>query len=264
ARQDAWLLLGHLCQMDRATLLASALDELAPQHRRAFSALVQRRAAREPLAQILGSKEFWSLDFQISKEVLCPRPDSECLIEAALSRLKEGRNAQSWGGRILDMGTGSGCLLLALLSELPAASGLGLDISKRALSMARSNSQRLGLNRRAAWLCADWARALDGTFDLIISNPPYIKAGERNALAPEVKDFEPATALFAGDDGLEAYRAMAGDLRRLLARGGFVCLEIGLGQADAVSAILRQHRLETVDQKRDLAGIDRCLIAEHA
>lgn len=264
ARHDAWLLLGYRLQQDRATLLANALDSLGPEEQHAFSELVDRRTDREPLAQIVGQKEFWSLDFQITADVLCPRPDSECLIEAALIEVGRRCQAGAWAGRILDLGTGSGCLLLALLSEWPAASGVGVDISRRALSIARSNGEKLALARRTHWLCADWGTALDGSFDLIISNPPYVSKGEAEALAPEVRGFEPATALFAGEDGLDAYRALAGDLNRLLVSKGVALIEIGAGQAQSVEGLLEDKGLRPIGRRQDLAGIDRCLIAERS
>ncbi|MGI9490546.1 MAG: peptide chain release factor N(5)-glutamine methyltransferase [Geminicoccaceae bacterium] len=262
ARHDAWLLLCHVLQQDRATLLAHALDSLGPEAQHSFSRLVDRRADREPIAQIIGRKEFWSLEFRITADVLCPRPDSECLIEAALGEVDRRYEARTWPGRILDLGTGSGCLLLTLLSEWPAASGVGVDISLRALSMARLNGERLALTERAHWLCSDWGAALEGGFDLIVSNPPYVTTGEAETLAPEVRDFEPATALFAGVDGLDAYRLLAGDLHRLLAPDGVTLLEVGAGQAQSVERLMEDNDLRPIGRRQDLAGIDRCLIVE--
>lgn len=259
-RQDAWLLLAHLRGADRASLLADSHDGLDPREVRQLECLVERRAAREPLAQIVGAKEFWSLTFQISADVLCPRPDSECLVEAALEQIDRKRPPHRWAGRILDLGTGSGCLLLALLSELPMAYGIGIDISTSALAMARSNGQRLGLDARVDWMCGHWGAALDGCFDLIISNPPYIAEGE--TLAPEVRQYEPANALFAGSDGLDAYRSLRYDLGRLLAPGGQACIELGAGQAASVEALMRESGLQTLASRQDLAGIDRCLILQ--
>jgi len=250
ARQEAWLLLAHIRRQDRATLLAHALDDLGQDDWRGFQQLVERRAAREPLAQIVGRKEFWSLDFRVTSDVLCPRPDSETLIEAALAEIRRRSKANDWVGHILDLGTGSGCLLLSLLSEMPGASGVGVDVSMQALSIARSNSQALCLADRAAWLCGDWGTALDGRFDVIISNPP--------------RRFEPETALIGGEDGLDAYRSLGHDLSRLLAPNGLVFLEIGAGQAEAVERLLAASGFRTIDRRRDFAGIDRCLIAQLA
>lgn len=262
ARQDAWLLLAHIRKQDRATLLAHVRDALEADDQRAFQRLVDRRARREPLAQIVGRKEFWSLDFRISADVLCPRPDSECLIEAALAEVDKRCRSSERAPRILDLGTGSGCLLLALLSEWSAADGVGVDVSSRALAIARSNGESLDLAGRAQWLCANWGAALRGCFDLIVSNPPYIARNETPRLEPEVRQFEPETALFAGEDGLDAYRSLAGDLRRLLAPDGFACLEVGFDQADSVEALLKDAGLRTTGRRQDLAGIDRCLIVE--
>lgn len=262
ARQDAWLLLAHVCGQDRATLLAHARDPLGADDRRLFQGLVDRRARREPLAQILERKEFWSLDFRISADVLCPRPDSESLIEAALTEVDKRCRPNARALRILDLGTGSGCLLLALLSEWSTASGIGVDRSSTALTIARSNAEMLGLAERAAWLCADWGTALDQRFDLVVSNPPYIARSDRPKLEPEVRQFEPEAALFAGEDGLDAYRSLAGDLHRLLVPNGLAFLEVGFDQADPVEALLEGAGLNAIGRRQDLAGIDRCLIAE--
>jgi release factor glutamine methyltransferase len=261
ARLDAWLLLAHVRGEDRATLLAHATDELGAGDRQAFRRLVARRQAREPLAQIVGRKEFWSLDFLVTSDVLCPRADSETLVEAALSGLGGRCVASHWRGRVLDLGTGSGCLLLALLRECRAAEGIGVDLSMAALGIARANGERLGLADRARWLRADWGSALAAaSVDLILANPPYIADGDANSLAPEIRKFEPGAALFAGQEGLDAYKALAPDLCRLLRPGGLACLEVGAGQADAVEALLLQAGLEGRGRRRDLAGIERCVI----
>jgi release factor glutamine methyltransferase len=265
-RTDARLLLAHLRSVDRATLLADAREPLGHDELASFRQLVDRRVAREPVAQIIGRKEFWSLDFQITADVLCPRPDSECVVEAALKEVRwlasrlGGNRQRGWEGRILDLGTGSGCLLLALLSELPAASGIGVDISMQALSVARSNGERLGLETQASWLCGDWGASIEGRFDLIVSNPPYVTLDAAAELAPEVREFEPGTALFAGKDGLDAYRALRHDLNRLLAPEGAVLLELGEGQAAEVEALFLASGFRSVRRQQDLAGIDRCLI----
>jgi release factor glutamine methyltransferase len=198
--------------------------------------------------------------------VLCPRPDSECLIDAALQEVQRlaSQNGpghpHKWPGRILDLGTGSGCLLLALLSELPASRGVGVDVSMQALSLARLNGERLCLDQQVRWLCGDWGASLEGRFDLIISNPPYIAEEAADDLAPEVRDFEPAMALFAGKDGLDAYRILADEFNRLLQPDGAACLEIGEGQADTVEALFLQAGFPSIRRRQDLAGIDRCLI----
>ena len=264
ARQDAWLLMGWVRKQDRAALFADAFEQLSPAHHRRFLDLIERRAQREPTAQILGMKEFWSLDFRIDSNVLCPRPETECLVETALELLAARGRIQDQPLRILDLGTGSGCLLLALLKECPMATGLGIDVSPSALEIARLNGASLGLASRASWLCGYWGASLEGGFDVIVSNPPYIASSAAGDLAPEVRDFEPERALFAGEDGLDAYRSMAPDLRRLVMPDGIVCLEVGFGQASDVSAILADAGLETIDTRRDLAGIDRCLVLRRA
>ena len=262
ARTEAWLLLGSVLSWDRATLIAHALDELNDMDRQAFFALASRRSRHEPTAQILGQKEFWSLPFTVSKEVLCPRPDSETLVEMTLALLKKRFGGESTALRLLDLGTGSGCLALALLHELPGASGIGIDRSETALAIASANGNRLGLTPRVDWLCSNWTAALDGTFDLIISNPPYISAREWPALAPEIRLFEPDIALLAGADGLDAYRLLAPEIKRLLAPGGIACLEHGYGQADDITRLMADAGLTRIAQQKDLAGIERCLAFE--
>lgn len=263
ANQDAWLLMSHVRQRDRATLLAHAREDLDADDLRAFQALVCRRIRREPLAQIVGMKEFWSLEFRITTDVLCPRPDSECLIEASVAEAGD-RGLENETARLLDLGTGSGCLLLALLSELPSAEGIGVDISRSALSVARSNAEKLGFAERARWLCGDWAKAFDSRFDIVLCNPPYIARGAASELAPEILQFEPEKALFAGEDGLDAYRSLACDLRRLLTANGFACIEVGFDQAEAVTVLMECHGLRSISRRLDLAGIDRCLIVDRA
>jgi release factor glutamine methyltransferase len=260
ARGEAWLLLSAATGRSRAELIAGAPLRLSPAEEEQLAALAARRLRREPMAYILGSREFWSLPFQVGPAVLVPRPESETVVEAALENIAD-RTAPL---RILDLGSGSGCLLLALLSELPHATGLGIDRSAAALAIASTNAERLGLAGRAAFRKSDWGRNLAGPFDLIVSNPPYVAETDASSLAPEVLAFEPKAALFAGPDGLCAYQALASDCARLLARDGVVCLEIGQGQAAAVAAIMRRHGLRLVASRPDLAGIERCLILRPA
>ena len=257
ARGDAWLLLAAATGRERASLMAAGADEIAATERSRLDELVRRRSAREPMAYILGEREFWSLVFQVTPAVLIPRPESETMVEAALAKVGDRRAPL----RVLDLGTGSGCLLLALLSELPAATGLGVDLSTGALTLARANAGRLGLAGRARFEEGSWGAGLQGGFDLIVANPPYVGAGELAGLEPEVREFEPQLALIAGADGLCAYRALIPDCARLLAEGGSVALEIGQGQGDAVAALLARHGLVVVDRRLDLAGIERCLVA---
>ena len=256
ARSEAWLLLSAATGRSRAELIAGAPLPLSPAQEERLEALAARRLAREPMAYILGSREFWSLPLHVGPAVLVPRPESETVVEAALRNIADRTAAL----RILDLGTGSGCLLLALLSELPHASGLGVDRSAAALAIAESNALRLGLAGRAAFRVDDWGCDLTGPFDVIVSNPPYVARTAAESLAPEVRAFEPEEALFAGPDGLCAYRALAPDCARLLAADGIACLEIGQAQGASVEAIMLRQGLELVASRPDLAGIERCLI----
>jgi release factor glutamine methyltransferase len=257
ARAEAWLLLAAATGRPRAALMAGVAETLSKDEVRRIQAMVRRRRAREPIAYILGEKEFWSLPFRVGPAVLIPRPETETVVEAALARVADRRAPL----RILDLGTGSGCLLLALLSELPEARGVGTDVSAAALALAEVNAARLGLAARVELRPGDWGRALAPAFDLIVGNPPYVAASAWPGLQPEVREFEPAGALLAGPDGLDAYRALAPDCARLLAPRGSVALEIGAGQGDAVAHILGQAGLALQERRRDLAGIERCLVA---
>ncbi len=259
-RLDAGLLLGHVLDADRATLIGHPDRRLDRGEDRRFTALVARRAAREPIAQLTGEREFWSLSIRVGPTVLVPRPDSETLIAAALDPLAD--RGRPW--RVLDLGTGSGCLLLALLSELPNARGIGVDISWDALGVARRNAARLGLADRARFVRGDWGRALIGEFDIIVANPPYIADAAFADLEPEVARYEPRIALAGGADGLDCYRGLAADLDRLLAPTGTAAIEIGAGQGSAVSAILAAAGVAATGIKRDLAGIERCLVVRGA
>jgi release factor glutamine methyltransferase len=260
ARREALLLLAEATGRTRIDLVVGPQANLAANEEAALEELARRRALREPMAYLLGEREFWSLPFLVSPAVLIPRADSETVVEAALSMVAD----RSAALRLLDLGTGSGCLVLALLTELPAATGLGTDASEAALSLARANARRLGLDGRAAFDRGDWGQDLRGRFDLIVSNPPYVASSEWAALEPEVRVFEPRSALLGGTDGLAAYRALAPDLARLLAPGASVCLEVGARQADPVTGILRTAGLEVTSRRRDLAGIERCLVGRVA
>jgi release factor glutamine methyltransferase len=217
------------------------------------------RAAREPLAQITGHREFWSLDFAVTADTLVPRPDTETLIEAALAAFP----ARAAVRRVLDLGTGTGCLLLAALHEFPDAFGVGVDRVPAAAALAARNAAALGMADRAALLCADWASALAGRFDLVLCNPPYIPAAEIAGLMADVALYEPASALAGGADGLDAYRAVLPVLPGLLEPGGVAVLEIGQGQAGAVTALAARNRLAeglASGPRADLAGIARALV----
>ncbi len=217
---------------------------------------MKRRVNREPLAQIVGHREFWSLDFIVTHDTLTPRPDSETIVAAALA-LADGRDRAV---QILDFGTGTGCLLLSLLHEWPQARGVGVDCSAAALDVARRNAASLGLSNRAQFIRGAWGAGLRGSFHVIVANPPYIAEAELPGLAPEL-GFEPLGALSGGHDGLDAYRALAGDIARLLATDGVAVLEVGQGQAESVEAILRASGLTIGPRQRDLAGIERGVTA---
>jgi release factor glutamine methyltransferase len=256
ARSEAWLLLASAADRPRAALMVAAEEEVAPAIRSRLEGLIGRRAAREPIAYILGEKEFWSLRFEVSPAVLIPRPDSETLVEAALDHLLEQDAAA-----VLDLGTGSGCLLLSVLSERPHVFGVGVDRSEAAVLLARRNARGLGLDGRSGFLVGDWGSALTGAFDLILCNPPYIAAAEMARLARDVAGYEPRTALVAGTDGCAAYARLVPALPHLLRPGGLLCLEVGQGQAARAGALLAAAGLVVREVRRDLAGIERCLIA---
>ncbi len=220
-----------------------------------FETLVRRREAREPMAYILGRREFWGLKIAVSPATLIPRPDSETIIEAALAVFAE-RNAVQ---RILDLGTGTGCLLLAALHEFPSAYGVGVESSPAAASLAQHNATLLGLAPRAGFFAGDWAAALDAKFDLVLCNPPYIPAGHIDGLMPEVSKFEPRAALDGGADGLAAYRRVITALPALLAQRGVAILELGAGQEASVAALAAQKGFCTAT-RADLANIPRALV----
>jgi release factor glutamine methyltransferase len=249
-RLDAELLMAHALGITRESLLLRHLDDPVPT---SFATFVARRLAHEPIAYITGSRAFWTIELQVGPGVLVPRADSETLIEAAVEHFAGRAPA-----RILDLGTGPGTLLLAALDQWPEAEGLGIDMSADALGYARANAERLSMVDRARFESGDWAAAVTGRFDLIFANPPYIGTGER--LPSEVRDHEPAAALFAGADGLDAYRIIAPQLPRLMAPGGAAILEIGATQADAVTALLVALGL-SVALRHDLGNNPRALVA---
>lgn len=249
-RLDAELLIAHALGVSREDMLLSRLDADAPA---AFEDLVARRLAREPVAYITGRRAFWTIELEVGPGVLIPRSDSETLIEAALERFGEAGPA-----RILDLGTGPGSLLLAALDQWPRATGVGVDRSQTALDFARRNAERLALAGRADLRCGDWGEGLDERFDLIFCNPPYVEQGA--PLDSEVADWEPAEALYAGADGLDAYRRLAPALPALLAPDGLACIELGAGQAGAVAALFESAGF-AVSTRTDLAGVTRCLLA---
>jgi release factor glutamine methyltransferase len=220
--------------------------------------LAERRLRREPVSRLVGVREFWGMPLAIDPHVLDPRPDTETLVEAVIDRLAAGRATPR---RILDLGVGSGAILCALLQSVPNGYGVGVDSSAGACAVARGNLSRAGLSARSAILCGRWTEALGGTFDVIVSNPPYIPSAEISALDVEVRVHDPSLALDGGHDGLDAYRAIAPGLAARLAEGGLVAFEIGAGQARGVTAILNAAGFEAMTPVRDLAGRDRVVLA---
>ncbi len=257
---DARLLIGHALGLDHAGLARNAERALLPAEIERIEALAARRLSREPVARILGTKEFWGLAFAVTPSVLVPRPESETLIEAALAAL--GANASRRRSlRIADLGTGSGALLLALLSELPHAYGVGTDRDISALMTARDNARRLALTTRAQFVASDFGTALAGGFDLVIANPPYVRTEDIEGLAPEVRVFDPRCALDGGPDGLACYRAISDDSVRLLAPSAPLVVEVGAGQARAVGELLQCVGLAVETVANDLAGTARAVVA---
>jgi len=260
ARVDARALICHALRIERARLLADSDRVLEAREVAALQALAARRLKREPVSRIRGRKEFWNLMLAVTPAVLTPRPETETVVEAALDALqREGRKTARL--RILDIGTGSGALLLALLSELPHASGLGTDISQAALEVARANAERNGLRDRCSFVACDIVKGVEGRFDLIVSNPPYVAHGEIATLAPEVRDYAPTLALDGGTDGLACYRAIARQVPHLMADNGRLFVELGAGQEAAVRALLTEAGLRAGAARADLAGIPRALSA---
>jgi release factor glutamine methyltransferase len=261
ADTDARLLIAHVLGIDRSALMTNGSRALSAEEIKAIDTRAARRLKREPVSRIFGSKEFWTLSLIVTPDVLVPRPETETVVEAALDTLLPMKQEKL---RILDIGTGSGALLLALLSELPNATGIGTDISAAALEIARINAERTALAARCTFVACDVAAGVEGTFDIIVSNPPYIAHGEIATLAPEVRDYDPPQALDGGADGLDGYRAIARQVRPLLAPGGRLIVELGAGQEDAVRTLFTKAGLNAAAVKDDLAGIPRALSATAA
>jgi release factor glutamine methyltransferase len=251
-RLDAELLMAHALDVGRSELLLRHLDASAPD---SFDAYVDRRLGHEPIAYIIGKRDFWTISLSVGPGVLIPRTDSETLIEAAIELFVDQKPKS-----ILDLGTGPGTLLLAALFEFPEAKGLGIDSSEVALGYAQSNAEALGLSRRAAFKQGNWAEGIEGPFDLILCNPPYIESDA--TLDAQVVDHEPHQALFSGSDGLNDYRLLAPQIARHLTADGVALIEIGHQQAESVSALFAAEELK-VQVKPDLAGRDRCLIVRY-
>ena len=255
---DARVLLRQATGRDDAWLIANPDAEVDATAMGGFAELLERREHREPVSQIVGAREFWSRTFRVTPDVLTPRPDTETLIETVLSRIKD-RDAPL---RILDLGTGSGCILLTLLAECPNATGLGVDASPAALEVAAANAEALGLSGRAEWQEADWCEGVEGPFDVIVSNPPYIAGYELQHLEPEVRDYEPNLALNGGADGLAAYRRIIPSLKRLGTGQSVIAMEVGMGQARGVAALGRVAGLQIADTDQDIARRVRVITLE--
>ena len=255
ARFEARLLVGYVLHQDPASLGLTSAPDLTPLQMDTLEKALTRRANHEPISRITGTRDFWSLTFEISPHTLDPRPDSETLVEATLARIAPGACA-----RLVDFGTGSGCLMISLLHERPGLTALGVDISPEALKVAKRNAARNAVADRAQFLCTDWGAGVVGPFDIIISNPPYLPSGEIEGLERNVKDYDPMGALTPGPSGLEAYARLARACQRLLAPNGFCVLEIGQGQEGDVARLFEAQGMGLVAQHKDLQGIIRCLV----
>jgi release factor glutamine methyltransferase len=259
ASLDARLLAGHVLGLDLTGLITSAQRQLTPDEAARLDDFARRRLAGEPIARIVGEKEFWGLPLALSPATLVPRPDTETVVELALELLRaDAANGRPL--RIADLGTGSGAILLALLSELPTATGFGTDISEQALQTAAANAVRARLANRATFIACDYAAGLSGPFDLIVSNPPYIRAADIAGLAVEVREYDPRAALDGGADGLDAYRALIPQAAGLLAPGAVLVVEAGEGQSGPINTLMTLAGLApTGAPKADLAGIPRAV-----
>ena len=256
-RLDARLLLQRASGLTREAILTAPKATLPADALAAYTRLLARRCRREPVSHLLGEREFWSLPFTVGRAVLDPRPDSETLIAAMLAEAPDQLTELT----ILDLGTGSGCLLLALLSELPNAHGVGVDLSPAAIRIAQTNATALGLDHRTDFVVGDWAAMMAGPFDWVICNPPYVVDGDIAGLSTEVRCFEPRLALAGGVDGLDAYRRVLPDVKRIIGRDGILGLEVGSGQMTAVRALLRDCGISGYRVHKDLSGVDRCVLA---
>lgn len=259
AALDARLIVEHVTSTDRMDLIRDPGRQVSPDDARMVAAMLARRMAGEPVHRILGQRGFYGLTLTLSPDTLEPRPDTEALVDLVLPRLR-AIAAERGGCRILDLGTGTGAIALALLSQVPQARAVAADISPGALATARRNAEANGLSDRFEVALSDWFDAIPGCFDAILSNPPYISVEEYAALAPEVKDHDPPRALLAGADGLDAYRAIAAGAGERLAAGGFVGLEIGASQKAGVTAVFEAAGMVLLDSAKDLGGRDRALV----
>ncbi len=264
-RLDAEVLLRQVIGMDKAQLYLRMDEKIEAEAERRFWKLLEQRARREPLAYITGQKEFWSLDFSVTPDVLIPRPETEVLMEVALGRVRQRRKSQV---KIADLGTGSGIIAICLAKELPEAQISAVDISSAALRVARANAERHGVAERIRFLNGDLFAPLAGErecFDLIVANPPYVRSGDLAALEPEIREWEPIAALDGGKDGLDFFRRIASECRDYLTATGEVMLEIADGTGEAVAEIFANvGGFEAVEIWRDYAGKDRVIVTGKA
>jgi release factor glutamine methyltransferase len=257
---DARLLLCHAAGLSHEVYIGNARQALRPEAAAKLDAAIARRLEREPVSRIVGMREFYGRAFLVDRHALDPRPDTETLIEAALAQVD--RADQRYAPlRLLDLGTGTGCILITLSAELPQAEGVGIDLSPEALALAAANAERLGVAPRARFVLSDWLDAVQGSFDLVLGNPPYLAESEFGTLAAEVLFYDPMLALYGGEDGLDAYRRIAAGADHVLADAGRLLLEIGPSQADAVTEILQEAGLEVDAIKHDLVGRPRVIMA---
>ena len=263
---DARLLICEACALSHERFAAMPEREVSKDEHERIRFSAKRRCAREPVSRILGTREFWGLEFEIGPQTLDPRPDTETLISAALELVRERGNAEPLS--LLDLGTGSGCILISLLHELELSSGVGTDLSFETLATARANAMRHGVTRRAQFVCASWHEGLNHMFDLVVANPPYIPTEDIAGLEPEVAQFDPDAALNGGGDGLDAYRKILPSLHSLLAPDGWAVFEIGESQGKDVSAMFRDTRggasFDEVRQWHDITGRVRCVAGKRS
>ncbi len=264
AALDARVLLCHVCGLSAATVIAYPDREIDDNSAARFLDLVAQRARRIPLAHLLGVREFWGLEFCVNEHTLIPRPETEFAVEIAVSCARD-THQKTGNVRILDLGCGTGCLLISILHEVKEASGIGVDINPEAVELAAWNAQNLGVEARAGFCSMNWGDGLAETFDIIVANPPYIRSGDIAGLMPEVSDYEPVRALDGGTDGLDEYRKIIPQARQLLVEKGMLILEIGAGQAGDVLRLAERNGFQPLnpDQpvQRDLAGCERIIVA---
>lgn len=264
ACDEAKWLLAYVLGRDSSYVTLNPNDEFPEDLRSKLEDTLRRRLNHEPLSRIRGCREFWSLEFDLNEHTLDPRPDSETLVEGVLAHIqchpRAGEEPKTKNYRILDLGTGTGCLLISFLKELPNSQGIGGDYSYEALQMACHNAEKLGVSDRALFFQGSWSEALSGPFNIIVSNPPYIPYRDKETLSLEVSQYDPCLALYGGEDGYECYRALAQDLFRILAPHGLIALELGQGQRLEVQSIFQNMGYTMLDALKDLQGIERVIL----